>query len=62
MDASEILLKVEAAGSADRHKGKYGIYNDALVFGLASEWIVMPFINMGKISGHSWWGWLLSLM
>lgn len=62
MDASEILLKVGAAGSADRLKGKYGLYNDALVFGSATEWMVMPFINTGKIPGESWWGRLLSLM
>ena len=59
MDASEILLQVGAAGSADRLKGKYGLCNDALVLGSATEWMVMPFI---KIPGESWWGQLLSLM
>lgn len=43
MDVSEILLKGGAAGSEDRLKGKYGIYNDALVFGSATESMVMPF-------------------
>lgn len=38
MDAFEIvLLKVEAAGSADRLKGKDGIYNDALVVSSATK-------------------------
>lgn len=48
MDASEILLKLGAAGSAERLKWKYGIYNDALVLGSATEWIVMLLINMGR--------------